>query len=235
MKNLVIGLGEIGQAILEVIDGQDTQTKDIEPDYVEPGMDIMHICFPYSDTFVNDVKNYIEQYHPAHVIIYSSVPPGTTYDISPAAVHSPIEGRHPDLDESIRLMVRWIGYDDLDEAQFFARYFNDLGIKTRLVEHASYTEALKLLSTTEYGINLVFADYKARVAEEIGMDYELTKLWNKDYNRLYEKLDPSGKFRKFALDPPGGVIGGHCVIPNAKLLNEDFPDELLDIIEEFEK
>jgi hypothetical protein len=127
-----------------------------------------------------------------------------------------------------------VGCNDLYSALFFKSYFKDRGIKCRFVENSDYTEALKLMSTTEYGINLVYADYKARLAEMIGMDYALTKAWNKDYNQLYNKLELN-QFQKFILDPPNGVIGGHCVTQNAHLLAEQFPNIMLDLIIDMEK
>lgn len=226
MNNLIVGYGEIGQAVGKIVG--EHEMVDLEPmASIFSSIDVMHICFPYSDNFVTEVKRYIEQYSPSHVIIYSTVPVGTTYDISPMAVHSPVEGVHPYLEDSIRLMERWLGCEDKVEGRFFVDFFEKLGLKTRLVGDSDHTEALKLLSTTEYGVNLVFADYKAYVAEKIGMDFELTKEWNRAYNRLYKDLGMEKWFQKFVLDPPEGKIGGHCVIQNAILLQRQFPDDLV--------
>lgn len=229
MKNLVIGYGEIGQAVGAVIgehavinEGDRLSTRRV---------DVMHICFPPSDDFLPAVFAYIKRYSPKHIVIWSTVPIGTT-KVIPNAVHSPVEGRHPKLEESIRLMPRWFGYNTAADGDYFAEYFDMLGLEVKGVENSDCTEALKLLSTTEYGINLAFADYKARVAEAIGMDYQRTKEWNADYNELYENLGMEDRFQKFVLDPPGGIIGGHCVTPNAKLLYQQFPDMLVKLVED---
>lgn len=231
MKNLIIGMGEIGTAVLGAV-CPDARTYDKnKKNNKVVGVDVMHICFPYSDTFVKDVMGYMTKFEPKHVVIWSTVPIGTTKKIA-FAIHSPVEGRHPDLELSIRQAVRWLGCNYVHEAQFFFDYFTEAGLKPKIVNDSNYTEALKLLSTAEYGINIAFADYKKRVADEISMDFQLTKDWNLDYNKLYYQLGDD-RFRKFVLDPPGGHIGGHCIIPNAELLSEDYPDDLLDIIEEY--
>lgn len=233
MNHVICGYGEIGQAVYEIIESE----KDVTIAVIDPkvqndvleSVDIMHICFPYELGFVADVLGYVKEFKPEHIIIYSTTPIGITKKIK-GAVHSPVEGKHPDLALSIRQMERWIGFNDREEGQFFRNFFHDLGLRTRLIENTDFSEVLKLLSTSEYGINIAFADYKAEVAEKIGMDFELTKEWNREYNKLYRNLGEEKRFQKYVLDAPNGRIGGHCVTQNAELLNDDYPDELLDVI-----
>lgn len=227
MTSLIAGYGEIGRAVGEVI-GKHEHT-DIE--YITSGTyDVLHICFPYDDLFLSEVERYRAIYQPKHVVIYSTVPIGTTRQI-PGAVHSPVEGKHPNLAQSIREMVRWIGADDEIEGKFFNAYFAATGLQTRLVPSSQFTEALKLLSTTEYGVNIEFARYKQFVADSLGMDYELCKEFNREYNRLYRALGLD-QFQKYVLDAPDGPKGGHCVTPNARLLNDQYPNELVKIVGE---
>lgn len=235
MRSLVIGMGEIGQAVKSVFSSAHTmRTVDLDKEKTEvfegEKIIVMHICIPYSENFQKQVRDYIDRYSPKHVIIWSTVPIGTSKVISPKVIHSPVEGKHPDLELSIWQMERWIGHNDVQEGIFFVNYCNTVGLRTKLVENTDFTEALKLLSTTEYGVNIVFASYKARVAEEIGMDFDLAKDWNREYNRLYRQLGMDKRFQKYVLDPPQGKIGGHCVVPNAEILREVFPDAMLDMI-----
>lgn len=225
MTSLILGYGEIGKAVHAIIGEAGIVSLELNEDIPET-VDILHVCFPYTKYFVANLQKYVEQYKPLQIIIYSTIPIGITRGF-PSAVHSPIEGKHPDLELSIRVMERWIGCNKKEDGQFFVNFFRDLGIRTRLVENSDFTEALKLLSTTEYGVNLVFADYKARVAENIGMDFELTKEWNREYNKLYKNLGMDKRFQKFVLDAPGGKLGGHCVKENSRLLNKAFPDEMV--------
>jgi hypothetical protein len=231
-KTIIVGLGEIGKAVKEAIcpDALEYDINMTQPPLPPGPYYILHICFPYSEGFVEFAREYINTFQPKHIAIWSTVPIGTTKQIDSRAVHTPIEGKHPELAKSISLMSRWVGYNDKVEGRFFRRYFSHARIfNIEMVDNTDHTEALKLLSTTEYGVNLVYADYKKRVADDIGMDYELTKRWNADYNELYEDLGLP-QFQKFILDPPNGEIGGHCIVPNAALLNNQFPDTLVERI-----
>lgn len=226
--NLIVGYGQIGQAVHKVIgESEIYDSKDSDMEFtVQP--DVLHICFPYSDKFVEQVKWYITGCKPWHVVIWSTVPIGTTKKIK-GAVHSPVEGSHPQLARSIKESVRWLGANDKEEAKFFSRYFKDLFMTTRGVENSDFTEFLKLRSTSKYGINLVWTNYEAMVSEQIGMDFELLKDFDRDYNKLYHNLDMNWA-QRYILDPPNNKIGGHCVIPNAELLDKQFPSELLKMI-----
>lgn len=231
MNQIIIGFGEIGKAVAAVIGETHIEDRSLNrSNNLVKNVEIMHICFPYTAEFEMNVDLYIRKYKPKHVIIYSTVPIGTSKQLG--AVHSPIEGKHPDLEMSIRQMERWIGTEDYNEGLFFANYFRELGLWVRLIKDSNYTEALKLLSTTEYGINIEFARYKAHVAEEIGMDYELTKEWNRVYNKLYRDLGLEKTFQKFVLDAPNGPKGGHCITPNAVLLDEQYPNDMVKVVGE---
>lgn len=235
MNHLVIGMGEIGKAVRSFAGQRESDTiytydvHDKEYPVVPRELMVMHICFPYSSGFIKYVKAYILKYEPRHICIWSTVPIGTTRLLRHKAVHSPVEGKHPELLSSIQTMQRWISSTSAPELNFFDTYFRDLGLRTRKVKHPETTEALKLLSTTKYGVNIVFADYVKKVFEEIGADFELSKQWDKDYNELYWNLHMP-QFQKFVLDAPDGVIGGHCIRENAALLEEDYPDDVLDLI-----
>lgn len=233
MNHLIIGFGEIGKAIKQVMrENVSVYDTALDNKRVPDTIDVMHICFPYSDTFVQDVKAYLARYEPRHVIVYSTVPIGTSKSIGEGIVHSPVEGKHPDLALSILHMERWLGADNTEEVQFLANMFQELGIRTRVIESSDFTEAIKLLSTTEYGINIEFARYKKEVADAIGMDYQLTKDWNTVYNKLYRNLGLDGRYQKFVLDSPVGSKGGHCIIPNARLLDGQYPNNMVKIVGE---
>lgn len=234
-NSLIIGQGEIGRAVKEVISGYDkVDTYDIiqeEPLTFDTSTDILHICFPYTDDFIDQVRKYVKDVKPWHVVIWSTVPIGTTGEIK-GAVHTPVEGRHPNIARSIRDSVRWIGTEDETEGRFIELYFKNMMLRPRLIDDSLFTEALKLLSTTEYGVNIEFARYKKHVADSIGMDFELAKEWNRDYNKLYRNIGMAEKFQKYILDAPTGPKGGHCVTANAQILQEQYPNDLVKIVGE---
>lgn len=227
MKALLVGYGEIGQAVREVFRPAAEQIAACDParGYPEPDapFDLLLVAIPYSESFVATVNGYRERHGCRATIIFSTVAIGTTRQI-PGAVHSPIEGRHPHLAHSIRVMPRWVGgRSDLAE-EFMARALGERRIyRTREPE---WTEFLKLRSTSRYGAAVEFVRYEAAVAAAIGMDYRLVQDFDRDYNALYRSLGLDN-LQRYILTPPEGNTGGHCIVPNARILDAQFPHPFL--------
>ena len=223
-SSLIIGNGEIGKALKIVLEKKSkVDIRDIEStDIYAPK--ILHICYPYSDSFVETTRGYMERYNPDLVIIYSTVAIGTCDQLG--AVHSPIEGRHPDLAESIMVVPRWLGSSDEKALKMAREFWRPLVKIIRVVPKADMTEFLKLRSTARFGINLVFADYENKVAKELEMPWKNLVQFDSDYNDMYDYLGYIEN-KRYLLFPPDGEIGGHCVVPNAKLLDKQFPDKWL--------
>lgn len=235
-KSLIIGMGEIGTALYKVINrSKVVYTRDMaDTDHDAKDVDILHIAFPYSEGFVNEVKNYIEFYDPKLTIIYSTLPIGTCEEIGDTVVHSPVEGKHPELEESILIMPRWLGCRDTEALEASVQFWMPQVKTIRTMSSSKFTEFLKLRSTSKYGINLAWTDYEKSVADDIGMNFDALKNFDSDYNQLYFKMGLP-EFQRYILDPPNGVIGGHCVVPNAEILNEQYPYVMLDEIIKKEK
>lgn len=230
MRNLVIGMGEVGNGVFNVLRTKysDVGCRDKDPVIIKGSVETLHIAITYSDKFEEIVKKYKEFYKSRLVIVYSTVPIGTCERLG--AVHSPIEGKHPAIGLSIQNSARWLGSSD-KKALKKAKTLWEKIVPVRELPKADFTEALKLLSTTEYGINIEFARYKKHIADELGMDYVAMKQWNLDYNELYKRLGMNWASR-YILDPPKGAKGGHCVTPNAKLLHKQYPSEFTKIVGE---
>lgn len=226
IRNLVIGMGQIGTAIAKVLDKKVTVfTRDLKEAPISQ-VDILHICFPYSDSFVEAVRGYIEEYNPRLVIVYSTVPVGTCEKISKQVVHSPIEGKHPQLARSITLAPRWIGCADPVSLETALHFWSPFVKVVKTIGSSKYTEFLKLRSTAKYGVNLVWADYEAKVSSLLGMNFGAVKDYDQDYNEMYMALGMP-QYQRYILTPPDGKIGGHCIIPNAEILDEQFPHTML--------
>jgi hypothetical protein len=224
MDGIVLGLGEVGSALQEVLgcDGYDNATY--EP-FTPPRdrYNVLHVAFPYHQNFSEDVRSYQQLFSAELTIIYSTVPIGTSEALG--AVHSPIEGKHPNLADSIRRHTRWLGSTDPGLLQVAVNVWLQVPnwglVKT--VESADFTEFLKLRSTSRYGVALAFANYEYEVASRLGMDGVYLQNFDEDYNDLYEGTGA----QRYVLTDPRNHIGGHCVVPNAVLLEGQYPHELL--------
>lgn len=234
MNQLIVGFGEIGRAVKEAIcpDAETYDASDEPFDHLKfSDVDVLHICFPYDDSFKQQVADYITAIKPKHIIVYSTVPIGTCRSISEKIVHSPVEGRHSGLADSIKNSYRWVGFNDGNEGRFFVDYFEDRKLKVWFVASTETTELAKIRSTAKYGINLVWAQYETELCEKFGVAYDQVMAFDQHYNETY-RSDPN--INRYILYPPNGVVGGHCVTQNAKLLNEQFPSELLQRIIDME-
>jgi hypothetical protein len=71
-----------------------------------------------------------------------------------------------------------------------------------------------------------------KICDNLNVDFEeaVTK-WNKDYNESYMKLGKGNVVRP-VLYPPN-KIGGHCVIPNAKILKGVTDSTAIDLLLEY--
>lgn len=209
-SSLVIGLGQIGFAIAKVLecDGIDKDQEAPQKSYK-----FLHICIPYSDDFVKIVKAYQELYTPDYTIIHSTVPLGTSRKCD--ATHSPCRGVHPKLEEGIRTFIKYFGGVD---AYVCSLVFQEKGVTTYHTENQEDTEALKLWDTTQYGkmIMLEKEIYEWCKVNKVDFDLVYTKA-NEHYNEGYMKLGRHEVVRPY-LKHMDGPIGGHCVLPNAKLL-----------------
>ena len=216
-------MGEVGKALYEVfkpfypIGFVDTV---FVPGIDEPynlanieSADIIHIAFPYSETFIQDVKNYQEKYKPKYTIIHSTVPVGTSANLG--ASHSPIRGLHPNLESGIKTFVKFIGGEQASEV---ADYFRRVGLKVALFDRSETTEAMKLFDTEYYRACIQFAQRVKRYCDKNDLNFhEVYTLANQTYNEGYTKLDHL-EFVRPVLQPIMQEIGGHCVIPNAELI-----------------
>lgn len=222
MRHLIIGTGQVGSALFEVLKDGPDEVWGIDEGEVAPGrFHVIHICFPYGSCFNSAVERYSQWYGTKGVlvIIHSSVKVGTSR--IHGAVHSPIRGVHPNLARGIRTFTKFFGGWRAQEA---AQIFRALEIECYTTELAENTEALKLWDTTYYGWNIVFEKAVKKYCETHGLDFNIVYTEaNLTYNEGYRTLGMPNVQRPVLKDVPGN-IGGHCVIPNAKLLGTQISD-----------
>ena len=246
MKIGILGYGEIGKSIEELyltapfaFTPHAVFVKDLDVDDGIKDCDYLHVCIPYSDDFVDQVCECIEKETPKNVIIHSTVQVGTTRKIVEQSgliniCHAPVRGVHPNLYEGLKTFPMYIGYDETQHAKvgFFRQLLTKdfisellfllggIGVKAKIVNKFETSELAKIASTTYYGMCIAFHGEMQSLCGEMGLSFEeVMTEWNKGYNAGYEKLGMDHVVRP-VLSPPDKKIGGHCVIANAKLLQE---------------
>lgn len=232
---LVIGLGEIGNPLLKIISGAGYSVSSYDlkkKSFVKKQrtVDVLHICFPYSNKFVDEVCNYISEYKPKLTLIESTVKPFTTQKIyenfsrSIRICHSPVRGNVKDTFEwAFFAYTKFIGPADKDSGEQAEQYYKSLGFKTYICKSPLETEFMKIINTTYYGLLIAWFQEINRICETFNIDYEEIRKF------IETTTTESGNKHVRPIMIPG-FIGGHCVIPNANLLNECFSSEFITAI-----
>jgi UDP-N-acetyl-D-mannosaminuronate dehydrogenase len=115
--------------------------------------------------------------------------------------------------------VKFLGTADDAAAAQAAEHFSAAGLRTHRLNSAEATELAKLTETTYFGVLIAFAQDVDRMAQEVGVSYD-------DVARFFDEVPYLPRVRFFP-----GIIGGHCVLPNIRLLKRQFSSRLLDAIE----
>jgi 3-hydroxyisobutyrate dehydrogenase-like beta-hydroxyacid dehydrogenase len=229
----IIGYGEIGSGLYSLYNKFNYPIAVLDPklEYKDEmsGCYILNICIPFSDNFVDIVNDYINKYKPFMTIIHSTIAPGTTKKIIGAVCHSPVRGTHPNIYEGLKTFLKYIGSEDSKIALKYQEHLTELGIKSYICKDSKTTEYSKLLDTTYYGLCIAFHSDVLAMCEKENLDfYEVMTLFNTTYNEGYGILNKHNYIRPVLYGDK--KIGGHCVVPNAKILKNYFDSNIIDNI-----
>ena len=224
-KSLVIGLGEVGSALVTVLEAAGpVLVHDVDPiDIFEP-VGVMHICFPYynAEQFKSAAESYIRRFDPVLVVINSTVVPGTTRDVARATgaaiAYSPIRGKHVKMAEDLRRYTKFVSGLTPDVTRRAEESFQAAGMRTAAMDCPETLELAKLAETTYFGLQITFAQELNRFASRLGADYSMA-------TKFFKEIDFLPRQHYFP-----GVIGGHCVIPNIHLLQHVAASPLLQVM-----
>ena len=225
--HLVIGLGEIGKPLFTLLSRAHPNYVgvDIEPVEVAGPVGMMHVCYPFlvGKGFVETTVAYIRKYHPAVVIINSTVVPGTTRSIAEAGgvpcVYSPVRGKHTRMEADSLFYCKFVAGGSERAVQVASEHFSAAGMKTKTMSSEEGLELAKLLETTYFGLLIAWAQEMDRFSRHL----------NVDYNEVASFFEEIAYLPPFVFQP--GYIAGHCVMPNIALLKTHFHSEFLDAIE----
>jgi len=223
---LVVGLGEIGRPLMQVLSRHHpTFGLDIDPSVeLPPEVDIMHICYPFRiPNFLEVTVGYIKRFKPRVTVLNSTVAVGTTRELATrsgaSVVNSPVRGKHVRMEADLLHYDKFVGATTRDTAEYVAKHFNQAGMKTRILSSPEATELAKLTETTYFGVMIAWAQEVERYCDELGLDYD-------EVVSIYEEVPffPPVKFFP-------GIIGGHCVMSNIEIMCESNRTEILAAIE----
>ena len=227
MVVIVLGVGEVGKPLLEIIRDKhpDAMGIDLDPVEVKGSVEIMNVCYPWHDGFAKTTLDYISKYRPGLVIINSTIMPGTTREIAEQAgvpvAYSPVRGLHRRMKEDMLFYTKFIASPDKEALDKAGQFFEGLGLRTRSFDRFETVELMKPLNTTYYGLLIAWAQEVNRICREFGAKYE-------DVMEFAKEVNERGIPRP-VMEP--GFIGGHCVMPNIALLKKVLKSDFLDAIE----
>jgi UDP-N-acetyl-D-mannosaminuronate dehydrogenase len=223
-KVVVVGLGEVGKPLLELISKHhDTIGVDIAPVEVTGAVDVLHLCYPFQiKDFIGEATRYIERFNPTLTVINSTVSIGTTRAVAEragaAVVNSPVRGKHVRMFDELQMYTKFIGAIEATVGEQAARHFASVGLKTKVLSSPEATELAKLTETTYFGVLIAWAQEIERYCDRSGQDYN-------EVISFYEEIQFFPPVKYFP-----GIIGGHCVMPNIEILNKYAPSMILDAI-----
>lgn len=225
-----------------------TKYKNIkQPSHRE--VEVLHICIPGTPTnkFINIVTDCVTDYEPKGVIIHSTIEPQTTdkiYDYlswnwdgtgleTIEVAHSPINGKHSNMYESLKTLPKYIGFAknckvDTDNSVIMGCLLDVFGGGVVTLPDAKTSEWAKLLATTYFGWQIAFHQEIERIANAENLSFDGIKSII-DIKSYTTKSNIGHDYT-----PPfySGVIGGHCVMANIDILKSTHPSKFWDLIEQ---
>ena len=230
-KDVVVGIGEIGKPILKLLSKSNiTVGFDSNPDlmdkrkferYKNLQTSFLHITIPVTDKFINNVLRLYKKFQPECIVIHSTVKPGTTKKLqgklSIPVIYSATRGVHKRMIHDLKRYTKFFVISTNAPrgkwaSSRFVKLMKSCGIKTKKMSKPETLELAKIICDTSYlGWLVNYAQLSNKIAIEYGVDYD--EMWS-FADEIHKLLGNRPKMYP-------GYIGGHCVIPNLNLINNE--------------
>ena len=230
-KYVVAGIGEIGKPILKLLAKDNIVVGfDLNPDlmdkrkferYQKLKTSFLHIAIPITGKFTNNVLNLCKKFQPECIVIHSTIKPGTTEKLqeklSIPVIYSATRGVHKRMVYDLKRYTKFFVISANAPRGKWAttRYVQSMkrcGVKTKKMSKPETLELAKIICDTSYlGWLVNYAQLSNVIAIKHGVDYD--EMWSF-----------SDEIQKFLGNRPKmypSFIGGHCVIPNLNLINNE--------------
>ena len=228
-KDVIVGLGEIGKPIFKILSkkqltvGYDTNSKfmneKIFKKYQSYETSFLHIAIPVSAKFDNHVISLYKKFRPECITIHSTISPGTTDRLQKKLpipiIYSATRGVHKRMLKDLKRYTKFYAISPKAPkkkwaSSKFARIMKKCGIKTKKMSKPETLELAKIICDTSYfGWLINYAQISNLISIQYGVDYD--EMWSF-----------ADEIQKFLGNRPKmfpGIIGGHCVIPNVDLID----------------
>ena len=241
MVDVILGMGEVGQTIFELLVQRDFKCIGVDKDSSKyrnysqnqkiENPEYLHVCLPGGMiNFEEIVSKWIDTLENLNaVIIHSTVKPGTTKIIQKRfnipILFSPVRGVHTRFLEDVKKYTKFISKD----VEVSSNIIFDLEKRFQKVGWMSTTKTAEfakiLVDTTYYGWLINYAQITKMICDKEGIDFE--EMWS-FADEIHKNLGNRPKMYP-------GIIGGHCVIPNLELVDNDKIEIIREINEKFKK
>jgi len=242
MTDIILGMGKVGKTLFNLfnergfncigIDIDNSKCRNYSENSTIENSEYLHVCIPGElADFEEITSNWICKIESLKVvIIHSTVRPGTTKNIQEKSkvpiLFSPVRGVHTRFLEDIKKYTKFIASDN---KQLSPKIKSDLEKRFQKIDWMSTTKTAELakllVDTTYYGWLINYAQITKMICEKEGVDFD--EIW-KFADEIHENLGNRPKMYP-------GIIGGHCVIPNLSLIENENLDIIKKINELYEK
>jgi len=242
-KDVVIGLGEIGLPIYKIISKHfPVEGIDIDPilNKEKPSLKnhdvvFVHFCIPFSKNFFNIIKKYEKKLQPEAIVIHSTISPKTTEKlqkmIKSPVIYSATRGVHKRMLHDLKRYTKFYSvYNSVSKSNHVSKMYQQrmkkCGIKTKKLSNPLTLELAKIVvDTSYYGWLINYAQISKIISDKYGVDYD----------EMWSFSDEIHKFLKNRPKMFPGFIGGHCVIPNLNLIDNELLNQIDKINKNFAK
>ena len=230
-KYVVAGIGEIGKPILKLLAkdnvvvgfdlNHDLMDKRKFERYQKLKTSFLHIAIPVTGKFTNNVLNLCKKFQPECIVIHSTIKPGTTEKLqeklSIPVIYSATRGIHKRMAYDLKRYTKFfvISANAPRGKWASSKYVQSMkrcGFKTKKMSKPETLELAKIICDTSY---LGWLVNYAQLSNIIAIEHEV------DYDEMWSFSDEIQEFLGNRPKMYPSFIGGHCVIPNLNLINNE--------------
>ena len=244
-KDVVAGLGEIGLPILHLVSkssltvGYDIDHNKMDKKtfnkYQSLPTRFLHICIPFTQNFNKNAESLFTKFNPQAIVIHSTISPGTTkklqQNIGAPIIYSATRGVHKRMLSDLRRYTKFYAIEkNAPNARWATSTYSGLlkkcHVKTKQMTDPITLELAKIVvDTSYYGWLINYAQLSNMIAIKNKVSYD--EMWS-FADEIHKYLGNRPKMFP-------GFIGGHCVIPNLELINEQALDLIREINNDYAK